>query len=136
MHDCTTEAGGTLGAKFSRQRSSTRKDHLDRTEVVLVNEGVFGQPKNDRRYGEEPRDLSFLRDRECLFQIEARHGDDRDTICQQAVHEHLHAIDMEERQSCQSNVAFFEKQHMFHLCDVCREVAMCEHDTLAAACGA
>ena len=94
--------------------------------------GCLANAEHDRRYGEEPRDLVVLGDRQCLLEIETRHRHDRDAIGEQPVHQDLHAVDVEERQRCKATSPSSSRQDMFDLCDVGGQIAVGEHDALAA----
>ena len=71
--------------------------------------------------------------RQELLEIEPRHRDDRGAGPQAQVHEHLHAVDVEERQHRDEGVVLVQRDRGECLLDVRDEVAVREHDALRQA---
>lgn len=84
--------------KFLRQRRSTARYHLDRTQVILIHHLIPRQPYNHRRRNVYERDLVILdSSKECLH-VERRHDDEFYPAVQHLVHQPGEPVDMEERQ--------------------------------------
>ena len=68
-----------------------------------------------------------------LLEVEPRHRDDRDPGTQAGVHEHLHAVDVEERQDGDERLVLADVRAGEHLRDIGHEVAVREHHALVHA---
>ena len=71
--------------------------------------------------------------RQELLEVEARHRDDRGAGSQTGVHEHLHAVDVEERQHRDEGIVGLHRDRRECLLDVRDEVAVGQHDALRQA---
>ena len=92
---------------------------------------MFCQRKYDRRHCEESGDAVFLNKRECLIEVETWKRDHRDAVCEQSVHQYLHAVDVEERKEGKRHLAIrLVDDCMVALADVCDQIVVGEHDAL------
>ena len=71
-----------------------------------------------------------------LLEVEPRHRHDRGAGGQTHVHEHLHAVDVEERQHRDERLVLVEGDHRCRLREVGHQVAVGEHHALGQAGGA
>ena len=69
-----------------------------------------------------------------LFKIKTGHRDDGGSGPEATVHQHLHPIDVEEREHCDEGLVLPHLCSNQGLCDVRHQVVMREHDTLVHTC--
>ncbi len=91
---------------------------------------MLRQRDDHRRGDERDRELMLLVQRQELFEVEPWHGDDRGAGAQAEVHQHLHPVDVEERQDGDEGVVLVQRDGGERLLDVRDESAMGEHDAL------
>ena len=65
---------------------------------------MFGETQHDRWHREDAGDAILLNQTKHLLHVEARQRDYRDAFGEQAVHQHLHAVDMKERKNPDDDV--------------------------------
>ena len=87
-----------------RQRRGAGERACARAQVVLVDERLLGERQHDRRDDIGERDPVVLHDLQELLQVEARHRHDRRAEVQAEVHDHDHAVDVEEGQDTEHDV--------------------------------
>ena len=118
------------------QRCGTGEDDADRRRVVVVDDRVLGQRHRDRRRDVQIRGAVLRDDPQEFGQVELGHGDDRRLPVQGAVHQHVHAVDVEERQDGQDLVVPGHADHRPALGDVRDQVPVRQHHALGPPGGA
>ncbi len=91
---------------------------------------MLRQRDDHRRRDERARELVLLVQRQELLEIESRHRHDPDAGPQARVHEHLHAVDVKEREHRDEAVVLLKRNHGKGLLGVRDEVAVREHHAL------
>jgi hypothetical protein len=124
------DPAGRLFGQVAAERGGARHDPPQAGEVVLLDERVLGQAEDHRRHGEEPADPEVLDEPERLGEVEAGHGHHGAALGQEAVHEDLHAVDVEEREGGEAELALLEAHHRLGLHEVGHQVAVREHHAL------
>ncbi len=98
-----------------------------------VDERVLGQREDDRRDEVGLGDPVALDELEEAREVEARHGHDGRAGAQGLVHDHGHAVDVEERQGPDDRVALADVLDLADLAEVRDDVAVGEHHALRQA---
>ena len=91
---------------------------------------MFGECQNNGGNSKKSRDPLVLNKTQNLLEIESGHGDDGDALGQQAIHEDLHAVDVEERQHRQGNLIVLHRQSTLDLAQIGDKIAVGEHHSL------
>ena len=119
---------GLLG-EFCAERCGSGENLREAGEIESVHR-VFRESKHDRRDSKQPRDLVLLNQAETLLEIEARDRHDRRSPAEEEVHQHLHAVDVEERQHCEDDLTVLDIQGVLALDEVRHQVLVRQHDAL------
>jgi hypothetical protein len=136
LHDRAADTGRGLLGELGAQRRGARQDQLERRQVVVVDDRLLGQRQDHRRHRVEVREAVVLDEAEGADEVEPGHGDHRAAVGEQAVHQDLHAVDVEERQDGQPAVALLVGEDAVALGQVGDHVAMREHHALREPGGA
>ena len=116
---------------------SVLEDSREAGEIESVDHRVFRESKHDRRDSKQPRDLVLLNQGETLLEIEARDRHDRRSLAEEEIHQHLHAVDVEEGQHADEGVGAVEAHVLLSdLQQVGHDVPVRELDALGHAGGA
>ena len=133
LHDLAADAGAGLGGGLRRQRRCAREHVAQRAEVELRDHRVLGQRHDDRRRDVAVGDPVLLMRAQKDLEVEARHGHQRGARRQAAVHHHLHAVDVEERQHRHHDVLLAHTDGRVHLQHVGDQVGVRQHHALRQA---
>ena len=127
LDNLTVDALGALVLQLDGERRSTGENLLDRREVVLIDDWRLCESEHHRWHGEEAGDLVLGHEFEGLLHVETGHGEHGDTVGEHAVHQDLHAVDVEERQSGKADLVVGVDEHVLHLRNVRHQVVVGEH---------
>ena len=116
--------------EFCAERCGSGEDLREAGEIESVDHGVLRESQHDRRDGEEAGDLVLLNQAETLLEIKARDRHDRRSLAQEEVHQHLHAVNVEERQHCEDDLTVLDIQGVLALDEVRDQVLVRQHDAL------
>ena len=103
------------------------------TQIVFVDERMFGEAQHDWRNHIGERHSVLLHDLQALLHVESRHRHDRRAHVQAQVHDDHHAVDVKEGQHAQHGVVFVDVQAARRLEDVGHEVVVRQHHALGQA---
>ena len=115
------------------QRCRARHNHVDRREVVVVDDRVTCERENDRRDDERVRDPVLLNRAERAGEVETRHGDDRPALTQRIIEDDDEPVDVEERKDAERDFVLVGAEVRTELAEVRDDVPVRKHHALAHA---
>ena len=120
--------------KFRRQRGSAEEADTERRQVARRDAGILRQPQAHRRDGEQDGDAVALHEVEKGVHLEPPHHHLRRAAADCAVHQHIHAVDVEQRQMREDDVVLAQRRLFVRareeLAGVGRQIGVREHDAL------
>ncbi len=130
------QADGAGTGKVGPKRGGAGDDKFKRRQVVLVDERMLRQRQNHWRHDVEMAHPMRLDQPEHRCEIEARQRHRYGTTGQHHVHQHFHAIDVEEGQDRHRHVAGTDVSEGLDLKRIGNKVAMGQHHPLRQSRGA
>ena len=124
--------GGDLG-QLGVQRCGGAQDEGQRGEVAALERRVLRHREDDGRGDVGPRDPVLLEHVDELRQVEPRQDDDRGALPQRDVHQHGHAVDVEEREDGDDPVLGAHRVQGVDLPQVHADARVGEHHALGQA---
>ncbi len=130
LHHLAVDPFGGLLGELCAERCGSGENLREAGEIETVDHGVLRESKHDRRDSKQPGDLVLLNQAETLLEIEARDRHDGRSLAEEEVHQHLHAVNVEERQHCENDLTVLDIQGVLALDEVRHQVLVRQHDAL------